>query len=282
MCAAELRKWRKSAVLLRIFVLWLAVLAALAPAQVDPQPAGKPKVVHAIVVLCDNKNQGIVPVPAVLGNGQDPARNLYWGAMYGVRTFFRKSEHWREVHTWVGPEGGIVREGAVFVSRTGPEVYVVAEAFDGAKMEPALRAFLSACNGGVDRREIVIGRGSRQVVLPLGSRADMICFLGHNGLMDMAPPEVAPGRSGAPHPGIAVVLACRSRDYFTTLLEDAKCRRRVVTTQLMSPEAYTLDGIVRSWALGDTAAMIREAAAAAYAKYQKCSLAAARSMFISQ
>ncbi len=37
------------------------------------------KVIHVFVALCDNKYQGIVSVPASIGNGQDPKTNLYWG-----------------------------------------------------------------------------------------------------------------------------------------------------------------------------------------------------------
>ncbi len=46
------------------------------------------RTIHIFVALCDNKNQGIVPVPPILGNGEDPKNNLYWGALYGVKTFF--------------------------------------------------------------------------------------------------------------------------------------------------------------------------------------------------
>jgi hypothetical protein len=38
----------------------------------------KLRVVHVFVALADNQHQGIIPVPAVLGNGVDPVRNLYW------------------------------------------------------------------------------------------------------------------------------------------------------------------------------------------------------------
>src|SRR5688500_17366703 len=55
------------------------------------------KVVHVFVALCDNEHQGIAPVPAKLGDGRDPANNLYWGAMYGVKTFFRRSPDWKTV-----------------------------------------------------------------------------------------------------------------------------------------------------------------------------------------
>ena len=44
------------------------------------------RTVHVFVALADNQNQGIVPVPAGLGNGLDPAHNLYWGAAAGVKT----------------------------------------------------------------------------------------------------------------------------------------------------------------------------------------------------
>ncbi len=50
--------------------------------------------VHVFVALADNEHQGIVPVPARLGNGDDPDHNLYWGSAYGVKTFFARSVEW--------------------------------------------------------------------------------------------------------------------------------------------------------------------------------------------
>ncbi len=47
--------------------------------------------IHIIVALCDNKYQGIVPVPKTIGNGQDPKNNLYWGTAYGIKTYFKRS-----------------------------------------------------------------------------------------------------------------------------------------------------------------------------------------------
>ena len=42
----------------------------------------KLKTIHVFVALCDNKYQGIVPVPESIGNGQNARTNLYWGAAY--------------------------------------------------------------------------------------------------------------------------------------------------------------------------------------------------------
>ncbi|GAB4337265.1 MAG: hypothetical protein Kow0099_10580 [Candidatus Abyssubacteria bacterium] len=47
------------------------------------------RTIYVFVALCDNEHQGIFPVPPKLGNGDDPANNLYWGAMYGVKTEMR-------------------------------------------------------------------------------------------------------------------------------------------------------------------------------------------------
>src|ERR1700751_6185185 len=68
-------------------LLTLLLSSLLLPASVSAQV----RVVHVYVALADNRHQGIVPVPAKLGNGEDPARNLYWGAAYGLKTFFSSS-----------------------------------------------------------------------------------------------------------------------------------------------------------------------------------------------
>src|ERR1700674_4558335 len=75
----------------RVFVtnLCCAVIGAFAWSQDLP-----PRTVHVFVALADNQHQGIVPVPARLGNGDDPEHNLYWGSTYGVKTFFTRSADW--------------------------------------------------------------------------------------------------------------------------------------------------------------------------------------------
>jgi hypothetical protein len=39
---------------------------------------GKPRGIPIFVALADNQNQGIIPVPAVLGNDDDAPKDLYW------------------------------------------------------------------------------------------------------------------------------------------------------------------------------------------------------------
>jgi hypothetical protein len=232
----------------------------VAPAPKPPAPPRDYKAVAVFVALCDNAHQGIVKVPAALGNGQDPANNLYWGAAYGVKTFFAKSPHWAPVPSPVMPERDAVLEICAFRSK-GPSrtVQVVAYAYAGARMKEALTDFLEAA-AGKD-----------------GDLVDLVCFVGHNGLMDMQL-ESYPSPMGEKRPA-AVVLACKSRSYFLEPLRKAGAQPLVTTTGFMAPEAYTLDAILRSWAAGDPAEAICRNAADAYAEYQKCSVRAAERLF---
>jgi hypothetical protein len=141
-------------------------------------------------------------------------------------------------------------------------------------MREALSGFLAAAAGQPGGSLSLDGRQ-----LTLGGGADLVAFCGHNGLMDLrldALPRREPGRSG---PAGAIVLACKSRDYFAGPLLTAGCPALLATTNFMAPEAYTLDAAVRSWAAGGGAEAVRRKAAAAYAEYQKCSTAAAERIF---
>jgi len=234
--------------------------ASVSPAPKPPAPPRDYKAVAVFVALCDNAHQGIVKVPAALGNGQDPANNLYWGAMYGVKTFFTKSPHWAPVPCSARFEHQAVLETCGFESRgPGSTVYVMFYAYDGARMKEALTDFFEAAAG------------------KNGDLVDLVCFVGHNGLMDMQL-ESYPSPMGERHPA-AVVLACKSRFHFLEPLRKAGAQPLVTTTGFMAPEAYTLDAIIRSWAAGDPAETVCRNAAAAYAEYQKCSVRAAKRLF---
>jgi len=261
--------------------------SSAAPAR--PAPAREPalgrrprayKVVHVFVALCDNRHQGIVPVPAALGNGQDPPNNLYWGALYGVKTFFRRSPSWSLVPHRSAPADPAVLERVVFRGTWGGQaVYVIADAYDGAKMARVLQAFLRAA-AGHEAVEVTVDGASAGRPLQSGALADLVCFVGHNGLMDVSLGD-PPGHIDGPNPHGAIVLACKSLSYFRDPLRRAGCPLLLATTGLMAPEAYTLDAALRSWAAGQSPGQVRHKAAAVYAKYQHCSTTAALRLFTS-
>jgi hypothetical protein len=238
--------------------------------------AGLPLVAHVVVALCDNEHQGIVPVPAALGNGADPKSNLYWGAMYGVRTYFRRSKEWQALPVSL-PRVEHILDRVLFkreVVRDGRrgEMLLLADAWDGQYIANAISYFLEMNHGGHAERLTV---GDRSV--EFGGMAHVTVFVGHNGLMDFAAPAVTMSPTGG-RPRASVVLACISDDYFAPLLRGHSVPL-LMTTGLMAPEAYTLDAALTSWFSGGSPAAVRQAAARSYAHYQGTSEKAALRLF---
>jgi hypothetical protein len=240
--------------------------------------AGKPLVAQVIVALCDNQYQGIVPVPAQLGHGDDPKTNLYWGAMYGVKSWFRRSREWASIAVARSPDPRVL-ERVLFkrvVQRAGKSVpvYLLAEAWNGRHIDAAIQHFLE------------LGRGQHVAVealdggdIAFGGAAHLVAFVGHNGLMDFPAPKLRDTAIGSDGPRATVVLACFSDRYFTPLFT-RKAAPLLMTTGLMAPEAYSLDAAVTHWFTIGRASDAETAAAQAYARHQKISERAAQRLFI--
>ena len=248
-----------------------AVAAATPEAAVAPY-AGR--MVYVVVALCDNVNQGIVPVAPALGNGDDPARNLYWGARFGVKTFFRASRDWRLVTETAQPRSKVL-ERLVFKHRTA-DAYLVADAYRGAEIRQATADFLDAVSGN-SRQTVTIG--GETYGLSRGASAHLVAYVGHDGLMDFRLPRL-PKRADAVGRD-AVVLACASKQYFSDAMREAGANPLLWTTNLMAPEAYVLGAAVDGWLAGETGERVRDRAARAYHSYQNCGLRAARGLFAS-
>jgi hypothetical protein len=255
-------------------VLWSTVACADGASdriRADAE-AGKPLVVHVLVALCDNVHQGIVPVPARLGNGSDPDNNLYWGARYGIRGYLSQAPGWKRV-SLKRTRSATVLERAVFVTKErGKSLYVVADAWDGSRIQETISAFLEMASG---RQAEVVRIG--QESLSAGGDSHVVVFIGHNGLMNFDPPLVMPGRSTPAR--TAAVLACASKPYFEELLRRAGAVPLLLTTGLMAPEAYSLEAGLRQWVATGEVRAARVAAADAYQRYQRCGQHAARQLF---
>jgi len=228
--------------------------------------------VHVTVALCDNVHQGIVPVPAALGNGQDKDRNLYWGAAYGVRTWFDRSKNWERVKVACALPAHVLERCTWRHKATG--TVLVADAYDGRYIQEATASFLEHAAG---RSASVLKVGA--VEAPIGGGAGVVAYVGHDGLMDFASPTVAPPTDQRQRK--AIILACSSQRYFQAPLRSSGASPLLWTTGLMAPEAYTLEAAVDAWALGADAATVRERAASAYHAHQHCGLQAARRLLVS-
>jgi len=226
----------------RIALLLATLLSIPALAQ--------PLRVHVTVALCDNATQGIVPVPAAIGDGNDPRTNLYWGARFGLKTWLIR-ERWRVERA--SPPRKEILERIIAKKTIGRrEVTIVADAWRGSDIRASITSFLEEAST---------------------QGPDIVAYVGHDGLMEF---DVAPRVARASTRPRAIVLACASKQYFSDHLRRAGSDPLLLTNGLMAPEAYTLTAAIEAFAENRD---VREAAARAYDQYQKCGLKAARRLF---
>ncbi len=235
-----------------------------------PAKRNSSKLIHVLVALCDNQFQGIVPVPARIGNGDDPANNLYWGARFGVKTFFKRAGDWRMIDEIRNPRAEVL-ERLVFKHQT-KNVYLIADAYRGREIKRCVADFFEFSAG---RRSETIN--TKSIELYAGGGADLVAYVGHDGLMDFSLdsyPQKADNRQRD-----AVMLACVSKRYFAEPLRKTGASPLLWTTGLMAPEAYVLKAAIDGWALNEDGDAVRRRAAAAYNQYQRCGMNAAMKLF---
>src|ERR1051325_5842405 len=178
---------------LRRSVLWLLCFSLIGCATTNPArhppttnssttQTGKAAVnsvpvIHVFVALADNVNQGIVPVSASLGNGDNATSNLYWGAAFGIRTFFSKNNDWELISVTPNPSPTIL-ERCIFKHRHSSTL-LVADAYRGKEISQTIRDFLEAAAGKPGEQ-----LKARDVQFHTGGSADLVAYVGHNGLMD--------------------------------------------------------------------------------------------------
>lgn len=228
------------------------------------------KTIHVFVALCDNKYQGIVPVPKAIGNGQDPANNLYWGCAYGVKTYFKKSKEWKFIRSQKLDQ---IRMERLVFKHTSKNYYLVADAYDGQYIKKTTADFLYSAAGQL-KDTLKVGK----TAIGINGNAKMVAYIGHDGLMDFQLNEDFKNTDGKQRD--AIILACISKKYFAPHLVQTKANPLVWSTGLMAPEAYILHDALSSYVAGTSAEQVRNRAAMAYTRFQKCSLKASKNLLV--
>ncbi len=246
------------------------------PAATKPAKNSVP-VIHVFVALCDNVNQGIVPVSASLGNGDNPATNLYWGAAFGVKTFFSRNKDWQVLT----PSNASSKSPSVVLARlvfrhrrTG--AFLIAEAYRGSYIQRATEDFLDAA-AGLPGEKLILSVDGKEVEIYGGGNANVLAYIGHNGLMDFQLSSAPKKRDKEKRE--AIILACASKSYFAEPLRTTGAKPLLWTTNLMAPEAYILSAAIDGWLSGETDEQIRTRGAKAYSTYQRIGFRAASGLF---
>ena len=212
--------------------------------------------VEVFVCLCDNEHQAIAPVGKAIGNGLDPAGNLYWGCTDGLSTYFKKCEKWKLVET-IKPKECDILVTLKFKHHTG-NTTLTAHAYRGDRMRDCLEEFYARTRDS--------------------GKEDLVAFIGHNGMMDniVTIPKKAAENDEA---SSAIVLGCLSQGHFTGPLKKMNSNPLLLTRSLMYPGSFVLHEAIEIWLKDGSKTQIREAAAKAYAKNQKISIKGASTVF---
>lgn len=232
---------------------------------------GQTRTIHVLVALCDNKYQGIVPVPAGIGNGQDPANNLYWGCGNGVKTFFKKQSDWIFIKQINKPAENIY-ERLIFKNKNS-KTYLVADAYNGQFIKQTTTDLLDY-SAGLKKSVLTID----SLKLNIGGAANLLCYIGHDGLMDFQL-ETTPKKSDNAQREV-IILACYSKSFFKDAIQKSGASPLLWSTHLMCPEAYTLHAALAGWVLNETPEKVKERAAQAYNQYLKCGIKGARNLLV--
>lgn len=232
--------------------------------------AGNQGSIHVFVALCDNQSQGIVPVPEKLGNGNDLKNNLYWGAMYGVKSYLNKK--YENIGCVKNIDSEIMERCIYKVDGS----YVIADAYKGEAIRGSIERFINSISGAT-ADSIVIEKKP----VGINNNSDLIIFVGHNGLMDFD--VTLPSKAGNGFGGkSAAALCCMSKQYFSQIFHHYNAKSYLVTTNLMAPEAYVLESVINSWILEKRGSSVIESAAIKYNAFQKCGIEPARRLFYSE
>lgn len=240
-------------------VLMMSLLLLLhAGANSEPAlPVGPGKQVAVFVALCDNEHQGIAPVPAKIGKGDDPANNLYWGCSDALPKVMRAAKDWnRPVHYSDYQQKKAAVIDTIVCTRADKAATVYAFAYRGDCIVDCMQEFESALASG---------------------SYDLVAYIGHNGLMDVDLPVPAPAQGNTD----AIVLCCMSDEWFSDRVRTLGACPVLMTRQFMYPAGKVLTDVLAVWLKKprDKAA-IRAAAAKAYAANQGISVKAAAGVFV--
>ena len=240
------------------------------------------------VALCDS-SRCKVDDPN-LGRGRNPAKNLYWGARYGVWRFFHDQPEWEQVHADNPRSEPYVLRRAVFLRDVRPtsawrqrgvterfEVCLMAVAWEGPAAGEAIRATLMDALDLRPPKEVRIGSRS----LLFGSGSDLVGYVGYNAAKDDPsilpdPAEVLPKRK----PRGVFFITPSSVEIIGGPVQRLGLHPVLLTTDTLTPEGYVLHGLTEALASGQIETGFAAKAAEAYAQYKRINPEDAARLFV--
>lgn len=190
--------------------------------------------VHVYVALCN-----VSCLPNDLGNGDNLTRNLYWGAGYGIKSYFSKDADWITLSDDYD-HSDFVAERIVY-KHTYSDIRVVVDAYWGKHIGNAIFDCLA------------------------DSTSSLCVYVGHNELMGGITPNVS-----SENQKDIILFTCFGKDYFEPYLKNVNAYPVLWTTTSVAPEAYILDSALNDWINKVDYNTLRQNTARVYDKFQHC------------
>jgi len=150
---------------------------------------------------------------------------------------------------------------------------LVADAYDGKYIKECTIDFLKS-SSGITKDTLNINNET----IGISGNSSLVSYIGHDGLMDFQLSESFKNIDGKKRS--VIILACYSKRFFSPHLSNSNVNPLVWSTNLMAPEAYVIHDAITGYVNNEDNQQIRNRAAKAYSKFQKCSEKAAKNLLV--
>lgn len=220
--------------------------------------AGKPLAVEVHVPLCDSSI--IACGNAKLGDGENPATNLYWSTTPGLGSWFNRSgAGWtRDAKAAAPADKDILALHVYRKTISTPSTWRT----KGAPKTFTLELSINAWRGTAIDRALAAYATS----LSAAGGAHLVAWVGHNRLMDLESftwPAASSDAKGV------IAIACATAPYMKQAVSSATRVPLLMTTDLLFANAAPLEATILAFANGKSYATMRLDAATAYAGVRK-------------
>lgn len=229
------------------------------------------------VALADRDRRDLAPVAGRFGDGDDPLTNQYWGALYGLETYFANKPGWTRLYADAGDGLEVVRR-VVFRARSEPseawatrsvdqpfDLYVLALAWRGSVMTAAMR---QALVDALTDDPVTLEVAGKPVIFRGGS--DIVGYVGQNPLLERRDRVFAGLAARGDRGPVGVFFACwKSAVHLHRDTVERGLYPMLFVHQQIVPEAYLIEGLLRALLSGELGDGLTAGAAVEYARYQK-------------
>jgi len=159
------------------------------------------------------------------------------------------------------------------IYNTSKDYYLVADAYDGKYIKECTIDFLKS-SSGITKDTLNINNET----IGISGNSSLVSYIGHDGLMDFQLSESFKNTDDKKRD--VIILACYSKRFFSPHLSNSNVNPLVWSTNLMAPEAYVIHDAITGYVNNEDNQQIRNRAAKAYSKFQKCSEKAAKNLLV--